>query len=438
MTNMKNNTIKIYLKPLLIVIGLLLLIAECKKNDEVPSLTTDEVWSIQHTTAKSGGKIISDGGQKIIAVGSCWSTNPTPTVADNKTSDYALESRFTSNISGLHSNTQYYIRAYAINTIGTGYGNTISFQTRLAYKPVLTTSEVININNNTAECGGVLVSDGGDSIIDCGICWSLTPSPKVDDNKTSEVVGESNFKSIITGLTKNTKYYVRAFAINSVGIGYGNEISFKTVDEPITDVDGNLYNTVLIGKQIWMRENLRTTKYNNSTSIPLVKDNDEWSFNTTGAYCWNFVWDINNSYSYRENYGYLYNCYVVNYSVNGNRNVCPTGWHVPIIKEWTILFDYLGGISVAGDKLKEKGTTHWDKPNLLATNSSGFTALPGGIRSDGFFNDVGYMGSWWSCDTDYSGTPINIEMRSGNSYVEMYNFINKNMGFSIRCIKDSI
>ena len=150
----------------------------------------------------------------------------------------------------------------------------------------------------------------------------------------------------------------------------------------ITDVDNNLYNTVKIGTQVWMAENLKTTKYNDGTSIPNVTDNTVWSALITGAYC-----DYNNTPSISTTYGRMYNGYSVDNNIatkvasNGGKNVCPTGWHVPSNAEWITLTSYLGGESVAGGKLKETGTMHWLTPNSGATNESGFTALAGGRRS---------------------------------------------------------
>ena len=155
----------------------------------------------------------------------------------------------------------------------------------------------------------------------------------------------------------------------------------------VTDYDGNHYSSVLIGSQIWMAENLKTIKYNDGTAIPLVTDATEWSNLTTHGYCWY----NNDEATYGDTYGALYNWYTVE-----TGNLCPTGWHVPTDAEWTELIDYLGGESVAGGKLKETGTTHWNSPNPGATNETGFTTLPGGYRADfnGSSGDIGNGGYW--------------------------------------------
>jgi len=156
----------------------------------------------------------------------------------------------------------------------------------------------------------------------------------------------------------------------------------------VTDADGNIYSTVSIGKQVWMKENLKTTKYNDGTPIPNITDYTAWEALSTPSYCWY----NNDAASYKAYYGALYNWYAVN-----TGKLCPTGWHVPIDIEWTILTTYLGGNGVAGGKLKETSTIYWWSPNTGATNETGFTALPGGERNyDGSYLDVGSYGRWWS------------------------------------------
>ena len=134
----------------------------------------------------------------------------------------------------------------------------------------------------------------------------------------------------------------------------------------VIDVENNVYNTVIIGTQTWMQENLKTTKYRNGTAIPNITDDTAWTTQTTGAYCW-----YNNDIANKTNYGAFYNYY----TVVDSRNLCPTGWHVPTDAEWTILTTYLGGASIAG--IKMKATTFWASSNTGTVNSSGFTAFPG-------------------------------------------------------------
>ncbi len=193
----------------------------------------------------------------------------------------------------------------------------------------------------------------------------------------------------------------------------------------VIDRDGNIYHTVVIGNQTWMLENLKVTRFNDGTPIPKVTTNAAWGNLSTPGYCW-----YNNSTTYRDTYGALYNWYAVN-----TGKLAPKGWHVPSDSEWTALKDLVGSSFVAGEKLKEAGTAHWTAPNV-ANNSSGFTALPGGRRdSNGNFLDVGLFGGWWSTLEDssdgawYTGMNHDYVAAIRGSYPKVY-------GYSVRCIKD--
>jgi uncharacterized protein (TIGR02145 family) len=213
----------------------------------------------------------------------------------------------------------------------------------------------------------------------------------------------------------------------------------------ITDQDGNSYRTIQIGDQVWMAENLRTTKYRNGDPIPNVTDGPAWTQLTTGAWA-----HYENNASYENPYGKLYNWY----AVADPRNVCPTNWHVPTDAEWTVLSDYLGGESVAGGKMKSTGTQYWAAPNTGATNASGFSGLPGGYRRDydgTFFNtepffdifDIG-IGYWWSATE--TGNPgyawyrglFNDNPAVNRSIDSPAPFTPGRQGYSVRCLRADI
>jgi uncharacterized protein (TIGR02145 family) len=205
--------------------------------------------------------------------------------------------------------------------------------------------------------------------------------------------------------------------------------------DQVTDIDGNVYSTVQIGDQVWMGENLRTTRFNNGDEIPLVTVNAEWKVLSTPAYCWY----QNNQAGYGAVYGALYNWYAVDSVSNGHRSLCPVGWHIPTAAEWSILTNYLGGLGVAGGKLKESGTAHWLAPNTGATNASGFSGLPGGYRGyvSGACDNLGMFGHWWS------STSADTDLAWGEGLFFLDNPANhstsaKKNGFSIRCLKDSV
>lgn len=303
--------------------------------------------------------------------------------------------------------------------------------------PTINTTSVSLITNTTAICGGNITNDGGAIITARGVCWSTTVNPTIAIlTKTNDGAGAGTFTSLITGLIANTTYYMRAYASNSAGTAYGNQVSFTTLQNnniiSMTDYDGNIYDSIRIGNQTWLKQNLKTTHYRNGDFIPNVTDTTSWSNLTTGAYC-----DYNNIPSNSTTYGRLYNWY----TVNDTRNICPVGWHVPSDSEWTILETYLGGWTIAGGKLKEVGTSHWQSPNAGATNETGFTALPGGFRNingtgtNWIYNYIGNSGFLWS-STESTTTLASRKYLYYNQSGLSNNSNNKKYGFSVRCIKD--
>jgi uncharacterized protein (TIGR02145 family) len=195
----------------------------------------------------------------------------------------------------------------------------------------------------------------------------------------------------------------------------------------VFDIDGNTYDTVKIGTQVWMAENLKTTRYQNGDHIPNVTDNKAWANLTSDAYC-----DYDNNSDNVKTYGRMYN----GYAVTDPRKLAPKGWHIATDSEWTILTNYLGGEEAAGAKLKEKGLAHWIISNTAATNETGFNALPGGERAtDGTFLLIGRDGFWWSPAENLSYFIQYRRMNYNESSVERDNHPKRN-GFSVRCLRD--
>jgi uncharacterized protein (TIGR02145 family) len=304
--------------------------------------------------------------------------------------------------------------------------------------PSVTTTTVSNVTATSATTGGDVTQDGGAAVTARGVAYGTLSSPTISGLITNDGTGTGTFTSNLTGLSPSTTYYVRAYATNSVGTAYGNEVSFTTPAIPafacgsssITDVDGNSYQTVQIGTQCWTQSNLKVSKYRNGDNIPTGLSNTAWQNTTAGAYA---IYDnnpVNDGL-----YGKLYN----HYTVMDTRGLCPTGWHVPTDGEWTTLETFLGGSSVAGGALKSTGIQPtpggWVSPNAGATNSSGFSARPGGRReyNSGFVDVVAY-GSWWS--SSLSGTDVWARylhydagnITRGTEYLPH--------GFSVRCLRD--
>lgn len=429
-------------------LGLCIVLHSCKKDQEskIPVLTTTEANNIYQTSAYLGGNITSDGGASVIARGVCWGTSQNPSTSSYKTNDGTGTGVFQSSLSGLTENTRYYVRAYATNSSGTAYGNEVSFTTLPLSLATVVTSWVNSITRIMAISHGFVAETGGGTIAECGLCWSTSENPTTADNKTSEPI-DLSFTSYMTGLTPNTTYYVRAYVVTNVGISYGNQIAFTTASTfspilfnpdltygTISDIDGNKYKTIQIGTQTWMAENLKTTKFIDGSEIPNVTSQSEWSNLTYPGSCW-----YNNEQDYTSGFGALYNWYAVH-----TGNICPEGWHVPSDSEWSVLVDYLGGMDAANPKLRETGTNHWQSVTSDATNSSGFTAIPAGIRFPylGFMNLGVVIRMWTSTAGSSSGNALMIDWwymndDSGTSWSGDRGESNLTEGASVRCLKNN-
>ena len=303
-------------------------------------------------------------------------------------------------------------------------------ETQLHYNlPVVITDTVSDITDFTATCGGTVTYDGGDSTVTRGVCWSTAPNPIIDNIHTLDGHGMGSFTSSLTGLQSGLTIYVRAYATNHEGTAYGNEVTFTIPINPngdsrscpstptLTDVDGNIYNTVQIGEQCWMRENLRTTRYADGTPIEHSNGGSD-----TTAFWYYPMGDAAN----KPNYGLLYNWPAVVRGVMGSaanpsgvQGICPDGWHVPSDAEWTQLTDYVsthseyvcGGnyINIAKAMVSTVG---WDLSSTAdpclagndtpaTNNATGFGALPAGYGDDDYTNEfiyggLGYNTAFWT------------------------------------------
>ena len=429
---------------------------------DLPTVTTTAVSDVTTTTATCGGNVTSNGGVPVTVRGVCWSSTPNPTVNDSHTTDGDGTGSFSSSITGLASNVTYYVRAYATNNVGTAYGEQCTFTTSAA-TPTVTTADVSNITTEAAVCGGNVTATGGASVIARGVCWSTTQNPTLNDSHTTDGSGTGSFSSSIIGLAPATTYYVRAYATNSAGIGYGEQKSFTTTgsflcgSSAITDYDGNSYNTVLLGFQCWMAENLRTSHYSDGSSIA-EGDTNNPNCSADDAY----YFHPGNSSAF----GYLYNWKATMRNApssqlkpSGVQGVCPTGWHVPSDAEWTQLQSYVKSIPAYSCDNDSNSiakaladSTGWHEYSNLTNNCSlckmnennnatGFGILPAGTVAYSSYNHYYYYVNFgentcfWS-STENTGNTVwtrSLDCGSYNLYRYSYSMVD---GYSVRCIRD--
>jgi len=524
----------------------------------IPTVTTSVVSDITANSASCGGNVTSNGGSIVTARGVCWSTSQNPTVSDSHTTNGSGNGSFSSYITGLMPNTTYYVRAYATNSVGTGYGvqktfttncNTVnlsitgtttidygesttltasgasSYQwstnattasitvsptTTTTYTvtgtnsygctatasatvtvnslvPTVTTNNVSSITTNSASCGGNVTSNGGANVTARGVCWSTSQNPTVSGSHTTDGSGTGSFTSSLTGLTPNTTYYVRAYATNSKGTGYGEQKSFTTltsgtavIDEKscpaaptVTDHEGNVYATVQIGNQCWMRDNLRTTTSPSTGTYLIPASGTGYTFTGKQA-----RWYNNDSATYApQNYGLLYNWNAavdtfntaygetsVNTSSNNavsvtfsghRRGICPAGWHLPSDAEWNTMeatvsgSDWLTSYETTtgwrGNHAgKLAGGDNWTSSTTSGAsgdygnadrNVSGFSAVPAGDCDGSSFNRAGFSADFWSSTQDGSRHAYDRGLGYDNANVGRLTYY-KLYGYSVRCLRD--
>ncbi|MEY4030869.1 MAG: hypothetical protein RJA90_2150, partial [Bacteroidota bacterium] len=391
-----------------------------------PTISAFNISEIGSHTASFSATISSDINH-IASRGFCWSPLPNPTILNNHVEVGKGVGSFSIKQEGFTGGgTKYHARAFAVNSYGVFYGEEKIFFTQFDVPTIqlssikdfgLSAFAYINIPDN-----------GGKTVTQRGIVYSTTENPTTLNDKILSGTGIGEFSITITGLTQKTTYFVRAFASNEVGTAYSNQIKLttNTASTTISDIEGNTYNTINIGNQIWMTSNLSTSRFRNGVYIPYILNSTQWA--TTKSPALSFY---NHDNNFESNYGKQYNWY----AVADPQGLCPIGWHIPSNNEWTILSDFLGGLNVAGGKMKATGTQFWSFPSN-GNNSSGFTGLPGGFRNvDGTFGILGYNGFWWSA------TDENEQKAFSRSIVYTDNVLSvnsslKNQGFSVRCLKD--
>ncbi len=425
---------------------LLVFLYGCMKEEGV-GIVTKKATKITSNSAETGGKVTSSGGNAITSFGVCWATHSKPTILDNRTIEQTGYSDFVSKLTGLSRATRYYVRAYATNKVGIVYGPVITFTTNSVNN--ITTTAVKKFTQNMALSGGKILDLGDTSEIIRGVCWSTSPEPTINDNKTIDGTGSGVYQSVLTGLTKNTNYYVKAYALYDYGINYGEQVEFTTLPDGIAiDIQGNQYATTVINDQEWITQNLMVMKYDNGELIPSGLANSVWSQTTKGssaAYPYASLEGINSIVELRNAYGLLYNWH----TVSDNRKICPFGWRVPTVEDWMELISFVGNEgsnllkscrqinSPLGGECATIEHPRWNENSeFFGTDNYSFSANPAGLRKpDGAYSSIGSKTSFWALNENDSATAISVSIYYNSGIIDTLS-VPKTSGLSIRCIKE--
>lgn len=412
---------------------------------QVPSVVTPEARNIEVTSALLSGSVNPN------------SLNTTITFEYGTTSNYGssipaqqsplsgdTNGNVTAQLTGLAAGTIYHYRIKAENSLGITYSGDLTFTTIGQIPSILAVSATgIGLNSATLS-GSVNQNHLSTSVI---FEWGLTTSygTTVSPERGTIIGSESaTFEVSLSGLTPGTSYHYRVTATNLLGTKSSSDMIFST---NINDNESNIYKTITIGNQLWLSENLRSTRYNDGTPVQIIEANDQWSAAGNAAYSW-----YNNDFANKNVNGAIYNYYVVDQSQNGNKNICPSGWHIPKKLEWTILFNYLsqngyGSGGVSSDISKSIASTSGWEPAPSAglvgndqpsNNSSGFNGYPTGMRSyNGAFTVFGRWAGWWNQPDDYmlGYSPWYSVITNDTKTVNTIG-LGMNYGASVRCIKD--
>jgi hypothetical protein len=395
-----------------------------------PTVTTSAINNITPVSATCGGNVTSDGGAPVTSRGVCWATTQNPTTANSISTDSSGTGSFTSTITGLIENATYFVRAYATNSSGTSYGNEVSFIAQISV-PSLTTIAITSITNISAISGGTITSDGGSAVTARGVCWNTSSSPTTANSYTVDGDGTGVFISGINGLVSNITYYVRAYATNSIGTSYGNELIFTTLTTCGTITVNHVAGTVA--------PVTKTVTYNTVTNIPgetakcwissnLGASQQATAVNDATEPSAGWYWQFDRKQGYKNDGATLTPSWTTatineNFDWQAANDPCTieigAGWRVPTNNEWT-------NVDASG------GWTNWNGPwnSALKMHAAGYLDM-----STGALNYRGTYAWYWSSTSSNGSMGPYLNFSSGSSSASCC--YNKLFGFPLRCIRDS-
>lgn len=412
--------------------------------DASPAVETLPAEQIRAFSARLNGDVVSDGGAAITERGICYAAGGEPDLSDTCVAAAPGSGSFGSIADNLEPDQSYNIRAYASNIYATGWGSTETFTTRDG-RANLGNISFIEENAFTALAQIQVTNDGGADLTEAGVCYSSSSiPPNFEDTcvAVSEAILDEPMEVNITGILPDTTFYVRAYAITQVATNWGPLGNISGTSQ-VRDAEGNMYDLIYASGHYWMAENLKATKYRlQSIDIPKPATNEAWQTNMAGAYA---IYDpeqtdgISSETQMEQAYGLLYNWHAVNNSLG----ICPEGMKVPSKEDWQALIANSGGSETAGGKLKSGRTTpqwphpRWDSPNEGATNESGFSGLPAGLRAGNTadFERLGAVAYWWS-SSSWSGTGAYSYGAEYDTEAAFQRIRDQSVGLPVRCINE--
>ncbi len=419
--------------------------------EHAPSVEILPASEISYTSFVCSGDVTDSGTYSVTARGFCWSTDPDPVMTGEHLHVGNGSGTFSAMLANMQPETTFYVRAYAVNAAGVTYSTPITVSTLSPTIPTVSTDTVNGYN----ECTGTVLADGNAPVTQRGFCYDTLPSPTLENGVViADGSGLGEFTATLTGLPVGKLYFVRAFATNAKGTAYGNQIHFHASScdtKTLTDYDGNVYNTVAIGTQCWMKENLKTTHYSDGWPI-------DYAYEVTNEP--SYYYPCSNNASGTNNvaeFGLLYNRPAVmrndastsNAVPSGVQGICPIGWHVPSYAEWTQLTQYLtlqnqylcdnNTNAIAKSLAASSGWSNSDcnccvGNNQSANNATGFNALPAGFYWGNSVGQCGQRASFWTCSWGYWNFQYCRLSYDDNKLSAEYT--DEKTGLSVRCLRD--